>query len=164
AYLGNYKIYGSPEVNDFTTDDVIIQALDDAIRDGMDIVSFSSGGPAFTGPLDSGAACGRSPGQACDLSAQAFENAAKAGMVIVVAAGNEGATGDQFPTFNSIDSPGDAPSVISVGATTNSHSFGETVDVPGRPDLHNLAANPGDSSVPPGVIRGPLVDVSTFGG
>src|SRR5262249_10329018 len=41
AYLGNYKIYGSPGVNDSTTDQIIITALDDAINDGMDIVSFS---------------------------------------------------------------------------------------------------------------------------
>ncbi len=44
AYLGNYKIYGSPQANDSTTDDVIVQALEDAFNDGMDIVSFSSGG------------------------------------------------------------------------------------------------------------------------
>jgi len=164
AYLGNYKIYGSPQVNDFTADDVIIQALEDAMNDGMDIVSFSSGGPAFTGPLDSGATCGAGVGQPCDLSAQAFENAVKAGMVIVTAAGNEGSDGNNYPTFSSIDSPGDAPSVITVGATTNSHTFAETVDVPGRADLHSLTANPGDSLVPPGVIRAPLVDVSVFGG
>jgi minor extracellular serine protease Vpr len=163
AYLGNYKIYGSPEVNDFTTDDVIIQALDDAIKDGMDIVSFSSGGPAFTGALDSGAACDKAPGVPCDLSGQAFENAAKAGMVIVAAAGNEGEDGVNTPSFNTIDSPGDAPSVIAVGGTTNSHTFVETVDVPGRSDLHNLNANPGDSLVPAGVVRGQLIDVSIFG-
>ena len=164
AYLGNYKIYGSPEVNDFTTDDVIILALEDAINDGMDIVSFSSGGPAFTGPMDTGAACGLASGQPCDLSAQAFENAAKAGMVIVTAAGNEGEDGNTYPTFNSIDSPADAPSVIAVGGTTNSHTFVETVDVPGRPGLHNLTVAGGDSLVAPGVIGGPLVDVSVFGG
>ncbi|HYV62108.1 MAG TPA: S8 family serine peptidase, partial [Bryobacteraceae bacterium] len=96
AYLGSYKIYGSPGVNDFTTDDVIVQALEDAMKDGMDIVSFSSGGPAFTGPLDSGAACGRPPDVSCDVSAQAFENAVKAGMVIVAAAGNEGQDGDNI--------------------------------------------------------------------
>ena len=67
AYLGNYKIYGSPEVNDFTADDVIIQALEDAMNDGMDIVSFSSGGPAFTGPLDTGATCSLGPGPALRL-------------------------------------------------------------------------------------------------
>jgi minor extracellular serine protease Vpr len=164
AYLGNYKIYGSPEVNDFTTEDVIIQALEDAMKDGMDIVSFSSGAPALTGPLDSGATCGLAAGVPCDLIAQAFENAVKAGIVIVAAAGNEGFDGNSFPTFDSISSPGDAPSVIAVGATTNSHTFVETVDVPGRPDLHNLTANSGDSAVPPGVVRGPLVDVSVFGG
>jgi minor extracellular serine protease Vpr len=164
AYLGSYKIYGSPEVNDFTTDDVIIQALEDAMKDGMDIVSFSSGGAAFTGALDSGAACGLNPGAPCDLAAQAFENAVKAGMVIVAAAGNEGSDGSIYPTFNSISSPADAPSVIAVGAATNSHTFVGTVDVPGRPDLHNLSADPGDSMVPPGVIRAPLVDVSVFGG
>ena len=164
AYLGNYKIYGSPQVNDFTTDDVIIQALDDAMNDGMDIVSFSSGGPAFTGPLDTGAACGLNPGVPCDLSAQAFENASKAGMVIVVAAGNEGSDGNNYPTFSSISSPADSPSVIAVGATTNSHTFAEIVDVPGRADLQNLTADPGDSLVPTGVVRDPLVDVSVFGG
>lgn len=163
AYLGNYKIYGSPQVNDFTTDDVIVQALEDAINDGMDIVSFSSGGPAFTGPLDTGAACGAPPGVPCDLSGQAFENAAKAGMVIVAAAGNEGEEGVNTPTFNSVDSPGDAPSVIAVGGTTNSHTFVETVDVPGRSDLHNLNANTGDSLIPAGVVRGLLLDVSVFG-
>jgi uncharacterized protein (TIGR03437 family) len=162
AYLGSYKIYGSPEVNDFTTDDVIIQALEDAMNDGMDIVSFSSGGPAFTGPLDSGATCGKAPGVFCDLSAQAFENAVKAGMVIVAAAGNEGQDGTNSPTFSSIDSPGDAPSVIAVGATTNSHTFVETVDVPGRADLHNLTASSGDSIVPPGTVSAPLLDVSVF--
>ena len=72
VYLGNYKIYGSPEVNDSTGDDVIIAALDDAINDGMDIVSFSTGGPALTGPLDSRAVCGNPSGVPCDLSAQAF--------------------------------------------------------------------------------------------
>ena len=85
-------------------------------------------------------------------------------MVIVVAAGNEGSDGNNYPTFSSISSPGDAPSVITVGAITNSHTFAENVAVPGRPDLQNIAANPGDALIPPGVVRAPLVDVSVFGG
>ena len=36
AYLGNYKIFGSPGVNDVTFEDVVIKALDDAYADGMD--------------------------------------------------------------------------------------------------------------------------------
>jgi minor extracellular serine protease Vpr len=50
AYLGSYKIFGSPQVNDSTSDDVIIRALEDALADGMDIASLSLGEPAFTGP------------------------------------------------------------------------------------------------------------------
>jgi len=165
AYLGNYKIYGSPQVNDFTTDDVIIQALEDAIDDGMDIVCFSSGGPAFTGPLDSGSACGNPDGVACDLSAQAFENAAKTGVVVVAAAGNEGEDGNYYPTYGSISSPADAPSVIAVGVSTNSHFFLEVVSVPG-PDapsnLQSISTRSGDAYVPVGALTAPLVDISQF--
>ncbi len=166
AYLGNYKIYGSPEVNDYTTDDVIILALEDALHDGMDIVSFSSGGSAFTGPLDSGATCGNASGVPCDLSAAAFENAARMGLVIVSAAGNEGYNGVNYPTFNSISSPGDAPSIITVGATTNSHTFAETVSVPGAgvpSNLQGIIGNPGDGYIPTGAVTAPLVDVASVG-
>ncbi|RPI12529.1 MAG: hypothetical protein EHM65_05875, partial [Acidobacteriales bacterium] len=52
AYLGSYKIIGSPEVNDFSSEDAIIQALEDAVDDDMDIVSFSIGSAAFTGAVD----------------------------------------------------------------------------------------------------------------
>ncbi|MCL4402574.1 MAG: S8 family serine peptidase [Acidobacteria bacterium] len=163
AYLGNYKIYGSPEVNDSTTTDVIIQAAEDAVNDGMDVISFSSGGPAFTGPLDSGAACGNSAGTPCDLVAAAFENAAKGGVVIVAAAGNDGFNGATTPTFNSIESPGDAPSVISAGATTNAHFFLEVVSVPGSSTLQNIATQSGDALIPLGALTAPLVDVTTRG-
>src|SRR5205823_6220878 len=105
-------------------DDVIIQAVEDALKDGMDIVSFSLGAPALSGPLDIGVACQNDPGVPCDLFAQTFENATKAGVVVVAAGGNEGQDGNNFPTFNSIDSPGDAPSVIAVRAPINSQNAG----------------------------------------
>src|SRR5579864_1271105 len=44
AYLGNYKIFGSPTVNDGAPDDVIIMALEDALKDHMDVASLSLGG------------------------------------------------------------------------------------------------------------------------
>jgi minor extracellular serine protease Vpr len=166
AYLGNYKIYGSPQVNDTTSDDIIIQAVQDAISDGMDILSFSSGGPAFTGPLDSGAACGNPAGVPCDLAAQAFENAASQGLIIVAAGGNEGQNGNNYPSFNTIGSPGDAPSVIAVGATTNSHVFAETVSAPGSDapsNLKNIASDPGDALIPTGAVTAPLKDVTQHG-
>ena len=131
AYLGNYKITGSPGVLDGASDAVLIQAIDDALADGMDIASVSLGGPALTAALDTGSICGlaNGPTNYCDPVAAAFEAAVKAGMVVVAAVGNDGSGGYYYPTFNSISSPASAPSVIGVGATVNSHVFGPTVSV-----------------------------------
>ena len=164
AYLGNYKISGSPTINDGSPDDAIIQAVEDAMKDGMDIISFSLGGSALAGPLDSGVACGNNPGVPCDLVAQTFENAIKAGIVIVASAGNDGQSGNLSPTLNTIESPADAPSVIAVGATTNSHYFLPAVIVAGGPsNLQLIAAQPSDSFGPIGALTAPLVDASQLG-
>jgi minor extracellular serine protease Vpr len=166
AYLGSYKIFGSPGVNDETYDDVIIQALDDAISDGMEVISASFGSPAYTGPMDTGAACGLAAGAPCDVVANAFENAALAGTVIVVSAGNDGYAGDYYPNFNTIESPSDAPDVISVGASSNSHYFIETVRVPGNApsNLQNIAGQTGTANTfYPGAFTLPLLDVQQIG-
>ncbi len=166
AYLGNYKIFGSPTVNDGATDDVIIMALEDALTDQMDVASLSLGSPAFTGPLDTGAACGNSAGVPCDLLPPVVENAVQAGMVVVIAAGNEGDTGFSAPTLGTISSPGDAPSAIAVGATTNSHFLTEGVEVPGSgvpSNLQKLAGSFGNGNIPAGAISGSLVDVTALG-
>ena len=132
AYLGSYKIWGSPGVNDAPPESVWIQALEDALKDGMDIVNMSSGTTAFTGALDT-AACGNPSGVPCDPLAAAFEAAAQAGLVITVAVGDSGdaaySAGEYYPNFNSIMSPATAPSVIGVGATLNSHVLGSLVSV-----------------------------------
>ena len=41
AWLGNYKISGSAGVNDFVSSAAFTQALDDAVKDGMDIAVYS---------------------------------------------------------------------------------------------------------------------------
>ena len=99
AFLGNYKIFGSPGVNDGASEDAVIQALEDAVTDGMDIANLSLGGPALTGALDSGAACDEDPGVPCDPLSQAVENATSLGMLVVVAAGNAGGAGLRFPAL-----------------------------------------------------------------
>lgn len=169
AYIGNYKIFGSPGVNDSPTDGAMIMAINDALADGMDIASISVGGSALTGALDTGAACGLPSGQPCDPVAYAYEAAAKSGLVVVVAAGNSGSDATNYPYYNSISSPATAPSVIGVGATTNSHVLTPTVSVNASSapaSVKNLAASPGSSNFYPstqGATIAPLIDVSQLG-
>jgi minor extracellular serine protease Vpr len=175
AWLGNYKIYGSPRVNDFFTDEVLIQALSDAMTDGMDIVNLSSGSLALTGAVDTGAACGLPAGQPCDPLAAAFEAAAQKGLVITVAVGNSGSDAffflnENYPYFNSISSPATAPSVIGVGATVNSHVLTPSVSVndPNAPaNLKGIAAVPSiDATFYPsaqGANQAPLIDITQLG-
>ena len=69
AFLGNYKVFGSPGVNEYTTRSSWIAALTDAIADKMDIVTLSlgEGDPAFYGALDTGVnVCGDA---VCDVGA-----------------------------------------------------------------------------------------------
>jgi len=174
AYLGSYKIFGSPGVNDGFDDAVLMQAITDALNDGMDIATLSSGTPALTGAVDTGAACGLAAGKPCDPVAAAFEAAAQKGLVITVAVGNAGSDAlinfnENYPYFNSISSPATAPSVIGVGATVNSHVLTPTVGVndPNAPaNLKAIAAMPSDAISYPsaqGANSGPLVDITQLG-
>lgn len=169
AYIGVYKIAGT---FGYTDDEVEIQALNDAVKDGMDVIFMPYGGLATSDWRS-------------DPVASAFEQAAistrPAGSlastipipVIVVAAGNDGADAypyyQTYPSFNTISSPSNAPDVISVGATTNSHIMQPNVSVPapGAPsNLKNILALPGDSYFFPsiaGANTAPLVDVSQIG-
>ncbi len=162
AYLGNYKIYGSPGVNDVTFDDVIVMAIEDALRDGMDIVVLASGQPAEWGPNDRGSVCGRPGADPCDVQVAAVENAVRSGLTVVVSAGNDGDLAIRFPALNSMHSPGTAPSAITVGASTNAHIFFSTLQalgdgVPGR--LREIPVLFGNGPRPEGPITAPLKDV-----
>ncbi len=165
AWLGNYKVYGSPNVNDIPTEAVFIQAVNDAVKDGMDVVNISSGVTATTAALDTGVACGLAAGAPCDPMGMAFENAVKAGVVVVASAGNSGYDGTSYPSFNTIGTPANAPSVIAVGAVTNAHYFTPTVTVAGGPaNLQNIAGQPGDDPYSPeGAITAPVIDVTALG-
>src|SRR6185436_9852942 len=77
AYVGSYKVFGSPGVNDGATDDAILKAIDDAVADGMDIINMSLGDDL-------------APRLEHDPDVEAVERATKAGVIIVVAAGNNG--------------------------------------------------------------------------
>jgi minor extracellular serine protease Vpr len=179
AYLGNYKIFASNEVNPNGSGN-IVQALDDAITDGMDVINLSLGSPAFSGPLDTGSACGLSAGQQCDPLAYAIEQVVTNGQVVVVAAaGNEGDTGYQFnigcstppcfsaPTFATVGSPAYAPSALAAGGVENDVTYAMSVQVTGAgvpSNLQQIAATASaDGPVPASMLTAPLIDVTKAG-
>ena len=159
AYIGVYKVAGS---FGYTNEEVVNQALEDALTDGMNVIYMPYGALALTDV-------------AHDSLATAFEAAAKAGgAVIVVAAGNDGSDGVDnnynYPSFNTINSPSNAPDVISVGATTNSHIMQPNLSVVAASapsNLKNIVALPGDEYYffpsDDGANTAPLVDVSKVG-
>lgn len=121
AFLGNYKIFGSPDVNEFTNDNAVLAAIDDAVDDGMDILNIGFGAPAQFPWNEAGINCSDDPAVLCDPVAFAVQNAVlDFNVVVAAAAGNAGAFGEQhFPTKNTIASPAAAPDAIAVAATVN---------------------------------------------
>jgi uncharacterized protein (TIGR03437 family) len=160
AFLGNYKVFGSPGLNDYAGEDAVIQALEDAYNDGMDIANLSLGYTPFTGPADTGSKCGLRGTAACDPFASVAENAVASGMIVVAAAGNEGDLGNITPTLSTISSPADAADVIAVAASTNSHQWFYPLTVNGLGVYHS---QPGTGPQPSSAWGGPIVDATAGG-
>ncbi|MBI2820547.1 MAG: S8 family serine peptidase [Acidobacteria bacterium] len=124
AFLGNYKVTGTPGFNDDASQSAIIKAIDDATKDGMDIINLSLGADLQLHP-------------SIDPLAQAVAAAVNAGVTVVVAAGNGG------PATGTITSPGTSPAAITVGATTNSRLLATPLlvsgSVPVPPQLQVIA-------------------------
>lgn len=141
AYLGSYKVEGSPGANPNPSNDATLKAFEDATNDGMDIISLSSGVPL---PLAFNA----------DPTIAAIEHAASLGVIVIVSAGNEG------PDVASISSPASAPSAIAAGASHNDRTFVSQAVVNG---VGSFTAYPGDkyASSP---ITGALADVAPLDG
>ena len=149
AWLGNYKIFGSPGVIDFTTADVVLQALEAAFLDGMDIAILSAGDLSAMWALeDRGGVCYNPQGAVCDPWAAAVTSAALGGMTIVVPAGNSGAYGP-----NTIDTPGHVPELITVGATTNGRAIASSAWMP---DGHRIPIRFGDGPKITETLTAPL--------
>lgn len=142
AYLGVYKVFGSPGFNDTTTDAAILKAVDDAVADGMDIINLSLGSDIAPRPED-------------DPEVLAIERATRAGVLVVVAAGNNG------PGLNTISSPGTAPSAVTAGAVTNSRKFSTSVELSGS---GTFVAASGSGPAPAAPVTAPVADVAEFDG
>ena len=108
AQLGNYNVFPG-EVGNARSED-ILNALEAAYADGMDVVNMSLGG----------AASGYQ-----DLLTHAVNNLDVAGMVIAISAGNSG------PGHYTVGSPGSAERALTSGASTVGHFVGAPVTVAG---------------------------------
>jgi minor extracellular serine protease Vpr len=120
AWLGNYRVFTVPTpIGNVANTPEIVAAFEAAVLDGMDVINFSGGGPQ-TDPAN-------------DALIEAIHNVAAAGVVPVIAAGNDR---DDFGV-GSAGSPGTAPDAISVAAVSNTHVFAPALDVtaPGAPDV-----------------------------
>jgi minor extracellular serine protease Vpr len=118
AWLGNYRVFTVPTpLGHVANTPEIVAAFEAAVRDGMDVVNFSGGGPQVD--------------PANDALVEAIHNLAAAGVVPVIAAGNDR---DDFG-LGSAGSPGTAPDAISVAAVSNTHVFAPALEVtaPGAP-------------------------------
>jgi minor extracellular serine protease Vpr len=152
AFLGSYKVFGTPGVNDSTTTAAAVAAINDAVLDGMDVINLSFGSVDYSLPSE-------------DPETVAVENAVRAGVVVTVAAGNEG------PSVRTISSPSDAPDAISVGSVTNSRAFYAQLHVTAPATVPSNLANipylPGDgpkvtsNMAPSGIVDAALLDGGT---
>jgi len=126
AFLGNYNVFPGDVVNARNED--ILNAVDAAIADGMDVLNLSLGGNYHGNN---------------DLLANGLDNAVDAGLVVAVAAGNSG------PGAGTLESPGRARKVITVAASTNQHFVGQPVTYPAGGGGTTVGAAVGDFSALP---------------
>jgi minor extracellular serine protease Vpr len=152
AWLGNYKIFGSPGVNDYTRSDVVMQAIEAAYTDGMDIALVAAGSlPGLWLPTDVAPTCPfLSAGSFCDPWAAALANAIAGGLTIVVPAGDDGELG-----LATINTPGTLPAIITVGASSNVQQIHQTA-VTSTPDYVSMLMSNGPQLQAP--LTAPLVD------
>src|SRR6185437_1897582 len=111
----------------------IIAAFESAVADGMNVINFSGGGPETE------------PAQ--DAMIETVHNTALAGVVPVIAAGNDR---DNYG-LGTVGSPGTAPDAITVAAVSNSHVFAPALSVTGGPgDLSQVPIQPAAGTKLPG--------------
>ncbi len=142
AYLGAYKVFPGCS-GQAAMDDVIVKAMEDAIRDGMNVLNLSLGGAPTRRPE-------------ADIMQAAVHRASALGVVVVESAGNDGSDPGTVG-----DAGKSGESTIMVGASQNGRVFVETAIVSGV--AYEALAGDGPKPDPP-VIAGQLQDVSLLDG
>jgi len=135
AWLGSYQVIRDDGT---TRSDLVLKAIDDAVRDGMNIINLSLGSGIVPRPGD-------------DILTRMVERATALGVLVVAAAGNQG------PDPFSLGDTSVAPSVLSVGATWNDRTLASAVHLAsGR----SFAAFPGTGPKPVQPVTAPIRDVA----
>ena len=152
AYIGNYRVFNVPQPAPLggccsANSPEIVAAFESAVRDGMDVINFSGGGPQAD--------------PRTDILINAVTNVVRAGVVPVISAGND----RDFFGLGTAGSPATAPDAISVGAVANAHVFGPSIAVVSPGGLGRIPFSPSDN-IPPSWISSDqrLVDVGTING
>lgn len=149
AYIGNYRVFNVPlplgGCCSANTPE-IVAAFEAAVRDGMDVINFSGGGPQADPRTDG--------------LMEAVANVVRAGVVPVISAGND----RDFFGLGTAGSPATSPDAISVGSVVNAHVFGPSFVVTSPPGLPRIAFVPSET-IPPAWVSADqrLVDVGSIG-
>jgi len=150
AWIGNYRVFTIPTpIGNVVNTPEIVAAFESAVADGMNVINFSGGGPESD--------------PATDATIEMARNTAAAGVVPVIAAGNDR---DDFG-LGSVASPGTAPAAITVAAVTNTHIFapGLSVTAPGAPaTLKQIPVEKASTPASWSVSDQTLVDVGSIVG
>jgi minor extracellular serine protease Vpr len=150
AWLGNYRVFTVPTpVGHVANTPEIVAAFEAAVADGMNVINFSGGGPQ-TDPAN-------------DAMIETIQNVVAAGVVPVIAAGNDR---DDFGA-GTVGSPGVAPDAITVAAVSNSVVYAPTLSVQNLDAPANVQAIPfqsGDAPSSWATVDHTLVDVTSVTG
>ena len=130
ALLGNYNVFPGDITNARSED--ILNALQAAAQDGMQVMNMSLGGGAHG---------------VQDLLTKAVDNLDRANYVVAVAAGNSG------PGHDTVESPGSAERALTAGASSVGHFVGLPISSGGK--LVTVAAT-GDFATPKTDLTAPL--------
>lgn len=132
ALLGNYNVF--PGTQESAEDGDITRALEQAYADGFDVANMSLGG-GYRG--------------ANDILSNAVNTLDKAGMVVAVAAGNDG------PGYYTVGSPGRAERALTAGSSTVGQFVGHPLEVGGQ----QYVMSTGDFAVADKDITAPIAVV-----
>jgi minor extracellular serine protease Vpr len=151
AWIGNYRVFTVPTpLGHQANTPEIVHAFESAVADGMNVINFSGGGPQ-TDPAN-------------DAMYETIHNVVLAGVVPVIAAGND----REDYGLGTTGSPGTAPDAIAVAATSNNHVFSPALGVVnGPPSLGAIPLQSAGGAKVPGAwstVDQTIVDINSIMG